>query len=50
MTAIAFQDLIPDNHCFGCGPKNENGLRIKSYWKGDEAILAAFEENAKVGH
>lgn len=33
----AFQDLIPHNHCFGCGPHNEKGLRIKSYWNGDEA-------------
>jgi len=28
----AFQDLIPNNHCFGCGPDNEAGLHIKSYW------------------
>lgn len=33
----AFQDLIPHNHCFGCGPHNERGLRIKSYWDGEEA-------------
>ena len=29
---LAFQDQIPDNSCFGCGPDNEQGLRIKSYW------------------
>jgi acyl-coenzyme A thioesterase PaaI-like protein len=34
----AFQDLIPRNHCWGCGPLNEHGLQIKSYWSGDEAI------------
>lgn len=34
----AFQDLIPRNHCWGCGPDNEYGLQIKSYWSGDEAI------------
>jgi acyl-coenzyme A thioesterase PaaI-like protein len=34
----AFQDLIPDNLCFGCGPHNEAGLRIKSFWDGDEAV------------
>jgi len=28
----AFQDLIKGNHCFGCGPQNSSGLRIKSYW------------------
>ena len=38
MTQIAFQELIPDNHCFGCGPHNESGLRIKSFWDGAQAI------------
>jgi acyl-coenzyme A thioesterase PaaI-like protein len=38
MTEPAFQDLIPDNHCFGCGPHNAQGLRIKSYWDGEEAV------------
>lgn len=32
----AVQDLAaPDGVCFGCGSKNENGLRIKSYWDAD---------------
>lgn len=32
----ALQDLAaPDGVCFGCGPKNANGLRIKSYWDTD---------------
>lgn len=32
----ALQDLAaPDGVCFGCGSKNENGLRIKSYWDAD---------------
>lgn len=32
----ALQDLgAPDGICFGCGPKNESGLRIKSYWDVD---------------
>jgi hypothetical protein len=38
MSPIAFQDLIPDNLCYGCGPHNQGGLRIKSYWEGDESI------------
>jgi len=38
MAPIAFQDLIPDNGCFGCGPHNPRGLQIKSYWKGAESI------------
>lgn len=31
----AIQDQIEGNHCFGCGPRNEGGLQIKSYWSGD---------------
>ena len=38
MSPIAFQDLIPDNLCYGCGPHNHGGLRIKSYWEGDESV------------
>lgn len=32
---------MPDNSCFGCGPDNPHGLRIKSYWSdsaSDEAV------------
>jgi len=28
----------PANRCFGCGPSNEKGLRIKSFVDGDEVI------------
>jgi len=28
----------PDNTCFGCGPANEKGLRIKSYVEGDKVV------------
>ena len=38
MPPIAFQDQIPDNLCYGCGPSNHDGLRIKSFWEGDESI------------
>lgn len=31
----------PNNACFGCGPKNEKGLRIKSFVEGDE-VVATF--------
>ncbi len=34
----AIQDLIPENHCFGCGPLNAAGLGIKSYPEGDETV------------
>ncbi len=36
MTAI--QDLMPGNHCYGCGPENPDGLQIKSYWDGEESV------------
>ena len=36
MTPI--QDLIPHNHCYGCGPENPKGLKIKSFWDGTESL------------
>ena len=36
MTAI--QDRLPHNHCYGCGPDNPDGMRIKSYWDGTESV------------
>jgi acyl-coenzyme A thioesterase PaaI-like protein len=38
----AFQDLMPFNHCWGCGPGNPEGLRLKSFWEGGRAV-ATFE-------
>jgi acyl-coenzyme A thioesterase PaaI-like protein len=38
MIERAFQDEIRGNQCWGCGSVNENGLQIKSYWSGDEAV------------
>jgi len=36
----AFQDYYPEEfaHCYGCGPLNRDGLQIKSYWDGEEAV------------
>jgi acyl-coenzyme A thioesterase PaaI-like protein len=34
----AFQDQGSVHHCHGCGSANAKGLRLKSYWDGDEAI------------
>jgi acyl-coenzyme A thioesterase PaaI-like protein len=34
----AFQELIQENHCFGCGSLNEYGLQIRSYWDGEESV------------
>jgi len=33
-----FQHHMPDNVCFGCGTANPDGLQIKSYWEGPEAV------------
>ena len=34
------QDYYPDEfaHCYGCGRLNEHGLKIKSYWEGEESV------------
>ncbi len=29
------------SYCWGCGRSNEHGLRLKSYWEGDE-VVATF--------
>jgi acyl-coenzyme A thioesterase PaaI-like protein len=36
----AFQDYYPEvfSYCYGCGRLNEKGLKIKSYWDGEESI------------
>ncbi len=41
--ADAFQDLIPGNHCFGCGPTNIGGLRIKSRWLDEDSAVCYFD-------
>ena len=40
MTLKPIQDSYPDelSHCYGCGQFNEQGLQIKSYWDGEEAV------------
>ncbi len=40
MTIKAFQDYYPEDfsHCYGCGSLNDHGLKIKSYWDGDESV------------
>ena len=32
------QDYMGDNICFGCGSHNHEGLRIKSFWEGEDAV------------
>jgi acyl-coenzyme A thioesterase PaaI-like protein len=40
MNQRAFQDYYPDemNYCYGCGQLNEQGLKLKSYWDGEETV------------
>ncbi|MFY0605467.1 MAG: PaaI family thioesterase [Cyclobacteriaceae bacterium] len=33
-----FQDFMPENVCFGCGKRNDEGLHVKSYWEGEESV------------
>jgi len=33
------ETYAPDNQCFGCGPKNDRGLRIRSFAEGDDAAV-----------
>ena len=32
------ETYAPNNRCFGCGPANEKGLRIRSFEEGDELV------------
>jgi len=32
------ETYAPHNACFGCGPANEKGLRIRSFERGDEVV------------
>ncbi|MGH8581460.1 MAG: PaaI family thioesterase [Gammaproteobacteria bacterium] len=33
-----FQDYMPGAVCFGCGENNPAGLKIQSFWEGDEGV------------
>ena len=33
----------PEGRCFGCGPKNEDGLRIRSYDAGDGTVVTTWQ-------
>lgn len=45
----SFQDHMPGNICFGCGKDNHEGLQIKSYWEGEEAICIFHSEEKYQG-
>lgn len=36
----SFQDHYPEifQHCYGCGPLNEHGLHIRSFWDGEDSV------------
>jgi acyl-coenzyme A thioesterase PaaI-like protein len=36
----SFQELYPEEtrHCYGCGPRNEAGHGLRSYWEGEETV------------
>jgi acyl-coenzyme A thioesterase PaaI-like protein len=36
------ETYAPANMCFGCGPKNELGLRIRSFPEGDDAATCTW--------
>jgi acyl-coenzyme A thioesterase PaaI-like protein len=43
-TKQALQDAWPNATCYGCGPANPQGLRIKSYWSEDGSeVICTFE-------
>jgi len=45
-TSRAIQDQITDNHCYGCGADNEQGLQIKSFWRDDVTTECRFQPQA----
>ena len=40
------EKFAPENHCWGCGPANPDGLHIRSFAKGDE-VVAEWEPHPK---
>lgn len=39
MTALSLQErYAPDDICFGCGPANPKGLRVRSFVDGEEVV------------
>ncbi len=49
MNQRALQDLV-DWQCFACGRLNDQGLKIKSYWSGDEVVCTWHPDHSYVGH
>ena len=46
MQSLSLQEkYAPKSICFGCGPANDKGLRIRSFPQGDEVIATWHAEN-----
>lgn len=44
---IALQDTWPEATCYGCGPANNRGLHIKSYWiESEQVTVCTFQPEA----
>jgi acyl-coenzyme A thioesterase PaaI-like protein len=39
--------FAPDGRCFGCGPKNPAGLRIRSFEAGDGVVVAEWQPRSE---
>ena len=45
---LALQDVWPNGTCYGCGPANPYGLRIKSHWDADgQTVVARFQPDIR---
>ena len=51
MNQKAFQDYYPEelSHCYGCGRLNEHGLKIRSYWDGQEVVAVLEPKPYHIG-
>ena len=39
--------FAPEGRCFGCGPRNAHGLRIRSFETGDGTVVAEWQPGAE---
>jgi len=42
LTPSLQERFAPDGRCFGCGPRNEHGLRIRSFEAADGTVVAEW--------
>jgi acyl-coenzyme A thioesterase PaaI-like protein len=48
MVELSLQErYAPEGRCFGCGPKNVRGLRIRSFEGGDGTVVAEWHARAE---